>query len=326
MLHAFFVKLQVVSKLVPCIVYTSMEPLAKQRKRNAVGSLKGLASELGIVHGFAGSSDLTRDDFVAFQKNVLAKSTTPEHRSRADAALQLYLGNTPSQAKATLPKVPALPSVLPQAPPATAAGSTPSQGSDAGFRLRSIACLFTWNSSAFADMDPETLFFDFLGWLRGLAFIARWTATLEQSLKSQEKGRLHLHAFVEFHKAPDWNTLEKVRFAGSLPDARPTHARGEKESMETIKNQGHFYCWAAKPGTLKVQTSGHEPWQDYCVMGRWIDTLWSQQKLDHDTYIAYAAKVAAIFVSFVWHWGVGASGRRRGERGQGGGDRGGTRR
>ena len=48
------------------------EPLAKQRKRDAVGSLQGLASEIGFAHGFNRSSDLTRNDFMKFQKDVLA--------------------------------------------------------------------------------------------------------------------------------------------------------------------------------------------------------------------------------------------------------------
>ena len=97
-----------------------MEPLAKQRKRDAVGSLKGLASELGLAHPFGRNPDPSRIDFLSFQSDVLAKSSIPEHRRRADAALQLYLGNAPSQGQAALPKVPALPSVLPQAPSATA--------------------------------------------------------------------------------------------------------------------------------------------------------------------------------------------------------------
>lgn len=37
---------------------------------------------------------------------------------------------------------------------------------------------------------------DFLAWLRGLAFLFRWTATLERSLRSVDTDRLHLHAYV----------------------------------------------------------------------------------------------------------------------------------
>ena len=41
-------------------------------------------------------------------------------------------------------------------------------------------------------------------------------------------------------------------------------------------------------GTLKVATSGYEPWKDYPVKGWWLDSLWSEHKLRHDVYIRYA--------------------------------------
>ena len=73
------------------------------------------------------------------------------------------------------------------------------------------------------DIIEDKLWFDFLGWLQGLSYFMRWAATLEKSLKSKHVGRLRLHAYVEFEKAPDWTTLETVRFAGSLPNASPGH-------------------------------------------------------------------------------------------------------
>ena len=65
------------------------------------------------------------------------------------------------------------------------------------------------------------LWLTFLVFLRGLSFVSRWTATLERSLKSEDSGRLHLHAFMEFHKAPDWETLDKVQFEGICPNREP---------------------------------------------------------------------------------------------------------
>ena len=53
------------------------EPSAKQRKRDAIGSLKGLASELGFTHVHSQASDLSRDDFMKFQNDVMEKSATP---------------------------------------------------------------------------------------------------------------------------------------------------------------------------------------------------------------------------------------------------------
>jgi len=135
----------------------------------------------------------------------------------------------------------------------------------------------------------------FLAFLRGLDCVIEWTATLERSLKSKDANRVHLHAFVEFKKAPDWTTLETARFQGGLPNASPTKARGD--NIRVVKDQGHFYAWAWKEGTLCVDTSGYEPWKDYKVKGAWIDNLWSEHKLSHDVYLDYAAKVRVGFVA-----------------------------
>jgi len=48
-------------------------------------------------------------------------------------------------------------------------------------------------------------------------------------------------------------------------------------------NQPHLQV-----GTLKVATSGYEPWKDYPVKGWWLDSLWSEHKLTHDVYLRYA--------------------------------------
>ncbi len=101
-------------------------------------------------------------------------------------------------------------------------------------------------------------------------------------------------AFLMFGKASDWNSLEKVRFMGPLPNASPPQTRGD--NITTVRNQGHCYCWAFKAGTLKDKTSSHEPWADYPVKGSWIDDLWTKHKLDHDTYLDYAARVRDGYV------------------------------
>ena len=131
--------------------------------------------------------------------------------------------------------------------------------------------------------------------LTSLNFVSCWTATLEMSLRSADKGRVHLHAFMEFAKEVDWTSLVLVTFQGSRPNARATVARG-KNQRDTI-NQGHFYAWAWKKGTVFVQTSGWEPWVDYSVKGWWIDDLWSAHKLDHDVYLEYAAQVRVGFIN-----------------------------
>ena len=155
-----------------------------------------------------------------------------------------------------------------------------------------------------------------MAWLQTLEFLLRWTATLETSLRSGLKDRLHLHVFMEFNKAVDWTGLRAVTFNGVRPNAQATAGRGAK--MRELKNHGHFYVFADKAspglseqhwqgvvkyrtsvvfmnpkphlqvGTLKVATSGYEPWKDYPVKGRWLDSLWSEHKLTHDVYIRYA--------------------------------------
>ena len=57
-----------------------------------------------------------------------------------------------------------------------------------------------------------------------------------------------------------------------------------------------YICRASVPfgglppqvGTLKVATSGYEPWRDYPVK-RWrLNNLWSEHKITHDLYFEYA--------------------------------------
>ena len=103
------------------------------------------------------------------------------------------------------------------------------------------------------EVCKEQLWFAFVTFLKGLQFVVQWSATLEESLKSSEIGRVHLHAFVEFRKSVDWSTLESMRFDFSLPNASPTTARGSNQRK--VVDQGHFYVWANKRGTLKVATS-----------------------------------------------------------------------
>ena len=86
--------------------------------------------------------------------------------SQSDAELQSALAQAEKEKDALLDHV-------------EASAATSSVEADGTFRLRATACLFTWNSESFARMVPDQLWADFLGWLKGLAFIICWTATLE---------------------------------------------------------------------------------------------------------------------------------------------------
>ena len=260
----------------------------KQRKRDAVGNLRDLAQQYGLTPARR-QTDMSRSAFETLTREVEAKALTPEHKSSLNSIKAAFLG---SDAHGALPSIPPLPASAPH----MATGSSASKEAPRStFRLQSTSCLFTWNNNQFGSMDLEKLWQDFMNWLASLVFIVQFTATMERSLKSADAGRIHLHAFVEFRQAVDWTSVELMRFEGSLPNASATKARGE--NVRSVKDQGHFYAWAWKLGTLKVQTSGYEPWRDYLVKGYWIDMLWSEHKLGHEIYLDYAAKVRIGFVN-----------------------------
>ena len=150
------------------------------------------------------------------------------------------------------------------------------------FRFHGTSCLLTYNGNF-----TEAVFADFVLWVKASERFAKWTATLEESLHSPDATRrFHIHLFVEFIRAVDWTTLRPVAFNGITPDCRPTMGRGPRQ-RECLDN-GHFYCWAWKVGTIAVETSGYEPWVHYTVKGQWIDALWSAHNLSHSTYVEYA--------------------------------------
>ena len=169
------------------------------------------------------------------------------------------------------------------------------QGDQKAFRLRGNCCLFTYNSIEFANMEKNHLWTNFLTWLATLSFLSRWSATMERSTHSADSSRLHLHVFMEFLYAVDWTTLAKVVYLNVHPNAKPTTARGDNQ--REVMDQGHFYVWADKVGTVFVKTSGYEPWVHYVVKGWWIDQLWTQHKLARSVYVEYAAKVRLGFLT-----------------------------
>ncbi|CAJ1441512.1 unnamed protein product [Effrenium voratum] len=256
--------------------------LTTQRKRAACGELRALASELGVQDDNL-RLDMTAEQFRRAAGRLVESCATPDQRRQLERAVNRYQNIV----------VPPL--------PGRAAENARCQGEEAGveearrtFRLRATGCLFTYNSADFRRVVwPE-----FIAWLRTLNFLLRWTATMEESLRSLVAGRLHMHVFMEFKQAVDWTSLQSVLFQGVTPHASPCTARGP--SVRDALNRGHFYVFADKQGTLEVATSGWVPWSDYSVKGWWIDNLWTEHKLRHDVYLDYACKIR-----------VGFSGRQR---------------
>ena len=188
--------------------------MTTQRKRSACGQLRTLALELGVEEGNA------RLDMTLQQLGKLRQVVAHFHNR---------------------PAVPPLPGSVPAAAPrepedreAAAAGRQ--------FRLRSQGSLFSYNSSDFG----EHMWADFLAWIGTLEFLRRWSATMEQSLKSEEPGRVHLHVFMEFGQAVDWTSLRCVVFMGVRPDVAPCTARGPR--LRQALDHGHFYVYATESG------------------------------------------------------------------------------
>ena len=255
---------------------------ARSRKRAACVGLRALERDIGVQVRWprAGGSELSHAQFSSRVAAAAAAAASEEQRRRAQALLSAYHPEPETESQE------------PDSAIASQASDVERQ-SAGGFRLRARACLFTYNSPVFLLASLESLWTSFLSFLSGLPGIDAWTATAERSMQSDTAGRLHFHAFVEFAKAVDWRSLQAMKWQDVLPNAAPCIARGP--AQRNLIDRGHFYAWADKVGTEKVQTSGWEPWAGYRVRGQWLDDLWSHNKLGHATYVEYARRTRVGF-------------------------------
>ena len=83
------------------------EKPAQSRKRQASASLRAVASELHIT-GMRRSYDMSNADFSSLLKDVLAQSSTPDQRRRAEEAKAAYF----ETAGVSLPAIPAFPAAV----------------------------------------------------------------------------------------------------------------------------------------------------------------------------------------------------------------------
>lgn len=185
------------------------------------------------------------------------------------------------------------------------------------FRLRGSSFLFTYNWKFFDEDFPDgvpaatgreelwTLWTTWCEDRQKALGVTQDTSTLEASLHSDDSDRVHFHWKVNLEKAVDETDPASFAFHGVRPNARPTkvlaatsrQARGA--NFTEASNRAHFYTWAPKVGTLFVSTNWR-PFQDYRVLGKWLDDLWTDGKLDHSTYDDLSLKVR-----------VGYAGRKR---------------
>ncbi len=180
-----------------------------------------------------------------------------------------------------------------------------------GWRLRGKSFLLTYNwdfwGKAFPDGTPAaTTVAELWGLWRAWKAkkkkeqkVEQSTSTLEASLKSLDAGKVHFHWKVNCADEFDEPNTECFAFHGVFPDARRTvvsaaakQARGA--NVVEASNRGHFYCWAPKRGTLHRGTN-YQPFgqgsEGYRVLGKWLDDLWTDDKLDHDNYEALSLRV-----------------------------------
>ena len=115
------------------------------------------------------------------------------------------------------------------------------------FRLCARAFMLTFNALAFASDAAEWRAFH--AWVeeRKTRFKATyWSATLEQSLGSEQRGRAHFHAYFSWHGAQkiDHRSLENWVYKGVRPRVDVNREnRGPSFWMKAV-HHGHFYVQA----------------------------------------------------------------------------------
>lgn len=183
------------------------------------------------------------------------------------------------------------------------------------FRMRGASFLLTYNwrfyEKPLPDGTPTPQTEDDLWrlWKRWKAAakkalgVTQSSSTMEQSLKSLHKGRVHFHWKLNLKRAIDQTTTDSSEFHGIRPDIRATvvpAGLGQRKprgaSYQEASNRGHFYVVADKIGTLRTDHN-YKPWVHYRVAGKWLDDLWTDRKLDHATYLDLALQVRVGFAN-----------------------------
>ena len=191
------------------------------------------------------------------------------------------------------------------------AGQLPSNGPGLphSFRMRGRSFLLTYNwdffSKPFPDGTPKVntrselwrLWRNWKADKKKAWSVAKSTSTMEASERSHVQGRVHLHWKIDLPNPSDQNSTAGFEFCGVRPDARPivvAVAPGAKKARGAnfleASNRAHFYTWAPKNGTIYTGTNW-KPWEQYRVMGKWLDDLWTDGKLDNETYESLSLRV-----------------------------------
>jgi len=245
----------------------------KQRRKVQVQILRKCAKTCQVSQA---RDDAKRERVQEMAQAIAASSGPEQSKSDAAAAFEIY-ESTFADAQA-------------------ADGQQPPRN---GFRLRGKSFLLTYNWDFLHRPLPDgtaplagnkevwQLWKEWKTLAKKELVVVHSTSKLEQSLNSDTPDRVHLHWKIDLKTALDQTTTDNFAFHGIRPQVETTmvdfakKARGGNAQMAS--NRGHFYCWAPKLGSLS-RGSNWRPFRDYRVYGPWIEDLWTQRKLDHETY------------------------------------------
>ncbi|CAJ1458955.1 unnamed protein product [Effrenium voratum] len=176
----------------------------------------------------------------------------------------------------------------------------------APFLLTGTSFLFTWNIGS--PEDPHAEWLHFLHWRSEQAVGAfksvRFSATMEESLRSDDVDRVHIHEQREVCKRLTRASLDPFVYSTLSGHAvRPNCAtnymeavgnssadgpsRGRGAAYRTACDRAYFYVQANKYGTLFTETNW--PMQtNFRVQAKWFDDLVARGKLSRDQWLQYA--------------------------------------
>ena len=275
-----------------------MEAVRAERKR-LVQQLSKVAVDCGLQRL---RDDVGRQKVKTFAETIQASQGSSERKQEAAEVLAAY---ELTWAQGSAPAVAAEPEV--QTPPADSGNASQ------GIRMRGTSFLLTYNWKFFSRPLPDgtpalesedDLWKLWRRWKKKAKkslSVTQSSSTLERSVKSKNKGRVHFHWKLNLKKGVDQIGTQGFQFHGIKPDVRVTtvpNAAGMKKprgaSFIEASNRGHFYTWAPKVGTV-YSDANWKAWGNYRVLGKWLDDLWTDGKLAHTEYHDLALRVRVGF-------------------------------
>jgi len=118
------------------------------------------------------------------------------------------------------------------------------------------------------------------GQARELGFV-HVSVALELSTRAEDKGRVHMHAFVSHpvNRFPLSAVTGGLRFGGAAPSHAATNTRMGKGRYDASA-EGHYYLQVRKTGVVGQRTNFYKG-IDFRIRAGWIRGLWCQRKLTH---------------------------------------------